>query len=281
MTKVTEEYPGKGAELTNKEIAEQALRQHQQQISTFPTEWIDLPTRGRLYPEDSPLALGRIEMRLMTAKDEDILTSANLIKKGLVFDALMKSLIVTPINYDELLIADKNAILIASRILGYGKDYTTEVTCPACETKQAKKFDLTSLEDKQVDESVFENGNDFSFTLPNSGKEIKFRLLTHADETAIDQEITKLKKFNKSGVDPTVTTRLFYSITAVDGNTDRKAIRDFVNRELLAYESRALRNYISEVTPTVDTQVFFDCDECGHEEYIDIPIDVNFFWPKA
>ena len=95
-----------------------------EQQQQFPTEEVTLPSKGLLYPEGSPLKNGVIEMKYMTAKEEDILTNQNLIERGTVIDKLLQSLIVTPIDYNDLLVGDKNAILVAARILGYGKDYT-------------------------------------------------------------------------------------------------------------------------------------------------------------
>ena len=90
----------------------------------FPTEVIDLPSKGVLYPKDNPLSSGKIEMKYMTAREEDILTNQNYIKNGTVIDELLKALIVSKINYNDLITGDKNAIMLAARVLGYGKDYT-------------------------------------------------------------------------------------------------------------------------------------------------------------
>ena len=110
--------------------------------SKYPTEIVDLPSEGWFYPKDHPLASGQIEMRYMSARDEDILTSANLIKKGVVLDKLLRGLIVTPCNYDDILTGDKNAIMIAARILGYGKDYEVGFKCPACGEKNELIIDF-------------------------------------------------------------------------------------------------------------------------------------------
>jgi hypothetical protein len=150
----------------------------------IPTETVTLPSKGLLYPETSPLAKGEIEMKYMTAKEEDILTNANYIRQGVVIDKLLQALIVTPIDYNELLIGDKNAILIAARVLGYGKDYTFNYE------GREHTADLSKLEDKVVDESLFKRGiNEFAFTLPHSGNNITFKLLTHGDEQKIEAEI--------------------------------------------------------------------------------------------
>lgn len=284
MTQVTEAPAG--GQLSNEQLKEMALKNFERAQAAnhmFPTERIELPSKGILYPEDNPLSSGVIEMRYMTAKDEDILMSPNLIKSGGAIDKLLRSLIVSPIEYDDLLIADKNEVLIAARILAYGKDYVTTVTCPDCGEKKTVKFDLTEIKNKDVeDESIYVRGkNEFTFVLPVSGKTVTFRLLTHGDDQAIDEEVKKMRQYTKaSGIDPTLSTRLFYSIISVDGVTDRQKVRKEAET-MLSMDSKALRGYIAKISPTVDLRVAFDCDNCGYADMVDIPIDVNFFWPKA
>lgn len=245
-----------------------------------PTEVIELPSKGMFYPEGHPLASGRIEMKYMTAKEEDILTSQNLIKQGVVIDKLLQALIVDKFNYNDLLVIDKNALFIAARVLGYGKDYEVEVACPACGEKSRHTVDLTSFESKDVDFSTFTKGqNAFNFTLPASKKVLTLKFLTHGDEKRIEEEMKGLKKMSSlTKVDPELTTRLKHIITAVDGNPDA-VTTTFVN-SLLAVDSLALRKFLKEITPDIDTTFNYTCPHCGHEnERIPLPIDVSFFWP--
>jgi len=246
-----------------------------------PTEVIDLPSQGYFYPEGHPLASGKIEMRYMTAREEDILTSQNLIKQGIVIDKLLQALIVDKFDYNELLIADKNALMIAARVLGYGKDYEVEVACPACGEKSKHVADLTQFESKDIDFSKFTKGqNTFTFTLPASKKVLTLKFLTHADEKAVDEELKGLKKLSAlTGVDSELTTRLKKAVVAVDGNEDRMTISSAV-KSMLAADSLALRKFLKEITPEIDTTFSFVCPHCGHEnEKIQVPIDVSFFWP--
>lgn len=246
-----------------------------------PTEIIDLPSQGYFYPEGHPLASGKIEMRYMTAREEDILTSQNLIKQGIVIDKLLQALIVDKFDYNELLIADKNALMIAARVLGYGKDYEVEVACPACGEKSKHVADLTQFESKDIDFSKFTKGqNTFTFTLPASKKVLTLKFLTHADEKAVEEELKGLKKLSAlTGVDSELTTRLKKTVVAVDGNEDRMTISSAV-KSMLAADSLALRKFLKEITPEIDTTFSFVCPHCGHEnEKIQVPIDVSFFWP--
>jgi hypothetical protein len=235
----------------------------------FPTETIELPSKGLLYPKENPLSSGTVELRYMTAAHEDILTNQSFIQKGNVLDKLMQALIVSPINYDDIIVGDKNAIMIASRILGYGKDYNFTYN------GEEQSVDLTVLENKVFDEKLITPGvNEFAFTLPNTNAIITFKILTHGDEKKINQELEGLKKIKKDS-SPELSTRLKYIITSVNGDTTPKVIRDFVDNHLLAMDSRALREYIKNVQPDVDLTFFPD----GSEKAVNIPIGLNFFWP--
>lgn len=245
----------------------------------LPTEIVTLPSKGLLYPKESPLSKGEIEMKYMTAKEEDILTNANYIKNGTVLDKLLQALIVTPIDYNELLIGDKNAIMIAARILGYGKDYAFRYVNSDGKEVEAT-IDLSQIENKPLNESQFQSGvNEFIFTLPHSGNNITFKLLTHGDEQKIDAEIKGMQKVNPNGSFD-VTTRLKYIITSVENKHDQKEIRDFVDNYLIAKDARALREYYNQVSPDVNL-TFKPQDESYTGEGIAVPINLNFFWPDA
>ena len=235
----------------------------------LPTAEIELPSKGILYPEGTELAKGKIEMKYMTAKEEDILTNQSYIKNGTVLDKLLKSLIATPINYDDLLIGDKNAIMVAARVLGYGSDYIFDYN------GESHTVDLSQVENKELNEEVSRaTTNEFTFTLPKSKNTVTFRFLTHKDEQQINRELEGLKKINKDA-SPELSTRLKYIITSVEGSRETKDIRDFVDNYLLAQDSRALREYIREIQPDVDLTFFPD----GSSDRVSIPIGINFFWP--
>lgn len=235
----------------------------------LPTETVDLPSKGLLYPNDNPLSSGQIEMKYMTAREEDILTNQAYIQDGSVFDRLFKSLITSKINYDDLLIGDKNAILVAARVLGYGKDYTFTYN------GRQEVVDLTKIEDKPLDESLYTKGvNKFNYTLPHTGTNVTFKILNHKDEQAIRNELKGLKKINKNN-SPEITTRLKYMILAVDGNEEKKDIREFVDNYLLARDAKSLRNYVKDIQPDVDLTFF----PFGNESRVDLPIGLTFFWP--
>jgi len=240
----------------------------------LPTETIELPSRGLLYSEDSPLANGTLEMKYMTAKEEDILSNPNYIRQGTVIDKLLQSLIVSKIDYNELLVGDKNAIMLAARILAYGKDY--QITYEG----STVDVDLTQFVNKDIDYSKFkERRNEFEFKLPNTDNVITFKLLTHRDEQTIEKEIAGRKKIDKN-LSTNVSSRLKQMITSVNGLTERKDIHEFVDNYLLAKDARALREYYSSISPDVDLTISVINAE-GVEEDVDMPIGVNFFWPDA
>lgn len=245
----------------------------------IPTEMVSLPSKGLLYSKDNPLSKGQIEMKYMSAKEEDILTNINFIRQGIVIDKLLQSLIVTKINYDDLLIGDKNAILIAARVLGYGKDYSFKYIN---ENNQEVEItvDLSTLNEKEIDESLFKEGiNEFHFKLPKSENEITFKLLTHGDDKKIEAEIAGLKKIHPNN-SYDVTTRLKHIITSINGKRDQKDIRDFVDNFLLAPDARSLREYYTKIQPDIDLR-YKPKDENYTGEGINIPVSLAFFWPDS
>jgi len=240
----------------------------------FPTEVIDLPSKGHFYSKDSPLSSGQVEIKYMTAREEDILTSVNLIQKGLAIDKLLESLIVNDdINIKDILIGDKNAIMIASRVLGYGKEYIVNV-----DGKEVT-VDLTYLKDKEFDSSGFEKGkNEFPFTLPNSKRNITFKILTWGDDESIEKELEALEKVGAE-IKNEMTTRLKRRITSVDGDNTPSVINNFVDNEFLAVDSLAFRQYADDITPDVDMTYYYTMD--GEEKEIVVPMTTQFFWPSA
>ena len=241
----------------------------------FPTEMVDLPSKGYFYVDGHPLSSGKVEVKYMTAKEEDILTSQNLIQQGLVIDKLLESLIIDKsVKLDDMLIGDKNAIMVAARILGYGKDY--EFTYDGAE----QTVDLSILEPEKIDFSKFTKGqNLFNFKLPNSEREITFKLLTGGDEKNIAAEVKAKEKVSKEQSFE-LTTRLKNMIISVDGKSDKAYINNFVDNEFLSIDSLAFREYLTSITPDVDmtTKVV---DSTGKELEVTIPVTLRFFWPST
>ena len=290
MTKIATGYTmpdDLNSEMSDAEIKERLLSQHKQEDvkkTNFPTEVIPLPSKGLLYPIDHPLADGFIEMKYMTAREEDILTSQNLIKQGVVLDKLFESLIVTSVNYNDIYAGDKNAIMVAARILGYGNNYEVEIDDPfSSGEKQNLIIDLSQIEHKEVDYSLFENRvNEFDYELPNSKRVVTFRLMTHKMEKEIQDELkANNKTFIKTGIDKELTTRLKHIILAVDGERGRVTINNFVDNELFALDSRALRKHMRQMSPDLDMTFTFTSNITGETKEMDIPMDVSFFWPNS
>ena len=236
MAKVNDEYPGKPiSDQKLKQLAtdqfEKGLTKSTEATDTiietydFPTEIVELPSKGKLYPAGHPLKSGTIEMKYMSAKEEDILTNQSFIKSGVVLDKLFKSLIVTKVDYNELLVCDKNAIMLAARILGYGKEYECKITNPETGNEVSTTIDLTELKDKEIDWSLIKDGvNEFELVLPVSKRKVKLKLLTQSDQNKIDKETKGLKKLKR---DAAATTLLKYVIIELDDDADKAKIRKF------------------------------------------------------
>jgi hypothetical protein len=234
----------------------------------FPTEEVELPSKGLVYPPEHPLSSGKVEIKYMTAKEEDILTNQAYIEKGTVLDKLLESVIISDVNLKDLIVGDKNAIFVATRILGYGKDYKFNYL------GEEQELDLTTLKNKEFDASLIKEGkNEFEYTLPHTGNKITFKILNGYDESKIQRELDGLKKINKDA-SPELSTRLKYIITSVEGENDNKSIREFVDNYLLARDSKALRDYINEIQPDIDLTYTSD-----DGEEVKVPIGLNFFWP--
>ena len=241
-----------------------------------PTEFVDLPSQGRFYPQGHPLHNeDSIEIKQMTAKEEDILTSRTLLKKGVALDKLIESIIVNKsIDPSTLLIGDRNAIIIAARVSGYGNRYDTGVTCPACETKQKFGFDLNSANivhgETRTDLQVTDNGDGtLTCILPKTQITVVVKLLTGREEKAL------LNLNNNSGL---ISTQLQSIVVSVNGDSSPQAI-DYVANNLPSFDSRHLRMVLKMATPDVDLTQQFSCTECGHEQEMEVPLTADFFWP--
>ena len=246
---------------------------------TLPTETIELPSKGKIYPLENPLSSGTVEMKYMTAREEDILTNINLLKQGVAIERMLQSLIKSPIQYDDLLLGDRNGLLIAARILAYGSSYSFQYVDTEQDTKEEITIDLQSLTHKVVDYSNFNNTNEFTLELPASKNTITFKLLTIGDEKKIDQEIKGFKKATNLTAGE-LTTRLKHQILSVNGNYDQASVRDFVENYLLAKDSNFLRSRITTITPDIDLSVNFTLLS-GKEITDSLPLTTEFFFPGS
>lgn len=251
-----------------------------EQKFTVPTEQIDLPSKGLIYDKANALSSGKVEMKYMTAKEEDILTNMNLLRKGTAIEEVLKSLIKSEINYQDLLIGDRNALLIAARILGYGKDYTFKYKSPNTDEEEQITVDLQDLKYKEVDFDLFKGKNEFEFVLPYSKNTVTVKLLTVGDDKKIDEEIKGFKKA-LGGEMGLLSTRLKYQIVSVNGDYSVKSVRDFIDQGyLLSRDSIELRKFIASITPDIDTKIAFTTKD-GTEVEIDMPMTADFFFPGS
>ena len=250
-----------------------------EQKFTVPTEMIDLPSKGKVYPKENPLSAGVVEMKYMTAKEEDILTNVNLLRQGLAIEKMLKSLIKSPIAYEDLTLGDRNALLIAARILAYGKDYSFSYKNPNTGEDEKVQYDLQNLQHKKVDYSLLSNNNEFMFNLPHSKNALTFKILTIEDDKRIDEEAKGIKK--SLGQDAGISLKLKHQLTSVNGDRSTKTIRDFIDSgALLSRDSNPLRQYITSVTPDIEMKTTVTLSD-GTEMEIDVPMTAEFFFPGS
>ena len=249
-----------------------------------PTHFVDLPSEGRLYPSDSPLhKVESVEMRYMTAKDEDILTNKSLIKNGTVLDRLLQGLLVDKaIKPEDFLVGDKSALIIQARINGYGSEYEAKVACPSCGTIDNFEFDLEQAYDKKSLD--FDNlsaaktdSNTFITTVLLSNAEVEIRLLTGKDEKII-ANTNRMRTKNKMP-ELTLTEQMLYYIVSVNGNSDRSYLSAFIDT-MPALDAKHLRTVYKEINPAVELVQQFECNACGYEQALEVPFTSEFFWPK-
>jgi hypothetical protein len=248
------------------------------QVFKTPTQPLDLPSKGKLYSKESPLSSGVIELNLPTAYHEDILTNRNYIQQGLVIDKFLQAIIATKIDYNELLVGDKNAIMVGARILAYGSNYSFKYTDPSTRESEEITVDLSQLKEKEIDWTQVKEGiNEFDFTLPMSKVTVTFKILSHKDENNIEAELKGMQKISKN-MSGDITVRLGNSIVAINGNRDQKSIRDF-SKSMPMQDSQALRKYITSVTPDILMKFNFTTKSGEVVEGLSLPMTVDFFWP--
>ena len=247
-----------------------------------PVEAVPLPSNGRVYPADSSLSgLETVDIRAMTAREEDILTSRALIKKGTVITHLIQSCLVDKrIDVEEMLVGDRNAIMTALRVTGYGSEYAAEVDCPSCGERSKQEFQLTDLAIKRLKVSpVAEGANLFEFELPVTKKKVHFKFLTGKDEQEITIMLERKKKQGAQG-DNLVTTRLGHSLVAISGIKDKGKLNTFI-RNMPARDSLALRKFIDSNEPGLDMKTWMDCSHCMESSEVRLPMGASFFWPDT
>jgi len=277
-------FEATGAEQEAIQAGEEEARR-QDQVSGFriPTEFVRLPSKGKIYPQDSSLYLAEeVEVKQMTASEEDILTSRSLIRSGKAVDMVVGSCLVDKtIIVDNLLTGDKNAILMALRVNAYGTDYKLDVTCPTCseETKD-HSFDLSSLEMKTLDIKPLEEGtNKFNYKT-ESGTELEFQFFTNGLVKQVTEEQSSIKRVSGQAVDKNITASLKAYIISVDGNKNKADINRYVD-VMPARDSRTLRRFIDDNEPDLTMEQEFDCPHCGNTNEVDVPISAEFFWPSS
>ena len=250
-----------------------------------PYEIIQLPSKGIYYSEQSPLSSGKIMIKLPTAKEQDILTSRNLIQNDIVLEQFLRAIILTPgVQVEDLLTGDMNYLLYAARVLTYGSILEMEYECqnPLCKNIAKHSIDISKFQPKEVQMDEQHRGNrQFEFILPYSKRTIILQLSDGHLQKKIKEQLNKSKKLFKDKIDRTLTTRYKYLIVDVDGNKDPKYIRQFIDKELTSRDSLELRRFLYRVNPNIDITYKYTCQSCSRQQEVEVNIDVPFFWPTA
>jgi len=245
-----------------------------------PTEFVELPSKGKFYPPEHPLhKQDVVEIRYMTAKHEDILTNRSLLKKGLALNRLIDALIMdNNIKGRDLLVGDRNAIMISARASAYGPIYDTSVPCPACDKQSKHKFDLNepAVSHGKIDDSVkLTENNTFIITTPYSKIDVEIKLLTGKEETEILKAFSSKNKENEGAM---VSSQLKMFIVSVKGRSERNIV-DYFIENCPSAEIRYVRKMFDQLSPDLRIVGDFECPSCGHEQELEVAFGADFFWP--
>ena len=274
-----------GAKSVDTNVPPPAVMQNNSEGFSFviPTEFVELPSGGKFYPEGHPLCgQDSIEIKQMTAKEEDMLTSRTLLRKGIAIDRVLESLIVDKrVDPNSLLVGDRNALIVATRVSGYGSEYETKVTCPACGTTQEYSFDLQEAviyrgEDLSTISATNNGDGTYEVELPRSKLVVTFKLLTGNDEKRLLNGIEHDRK--RKVQERNVTRQITNIVVAVNGDSSADAI-NYLVANIPSMDSRHLRLAYRLATPNVDLTQAFECSECQHEQDMEVPLTADFFWP--
>lgn len=254
----------------------------------FPTETIELPSKGLVYPESNPLSSGVIELKIPTGREENILASKKLIKSNEVISKFLKSLIIDKsINLDDMIIGDINALIYASRILAYGQEYNVKVSCPMCGNVSNVNINLNDFDNIKIDESLLNRNNEYTYTFEKSNITISHKLMTHSDEKRATQELKNLKKYTKmTGIGKELTIRLATLILDVEGEDLPEGKRErllsiekILSNNIASIDLKNFRKHLKTLQPNLDTTFYFECSECSFEkDDMEVVLDTNFFW---
>jgi len=260
--------------------------QPQSEISFgIPTEYVELPSRGKYYPNDHPLyGQEKIEIRFMTAAHENILTSNSYIEEGVALEKLLTALIVdSRIDSKSILSKDRDAIFLAARRTNIDHEYHRKIFCPACHKMVQSIYDLNQAfiepepEFSKLNIEITDK-NTFIFKLPRSGLVVELRLLTGYDEDYI-ANTTKMRKKNNLP-EAKVTIFLERIILSIDGKTDPNYINLCINERITSFDSKYIRNVYKLVSPSLNTTQKFVCSNCKYEQDMEVSFSVDFFWPE-
>jgi len=256
-------------------------------LFTTPTEIIDLPSGGRFYPSGHPLhGVTEVEIRYMTAKEEDILTNSSFIKKGIAIDRMLQSVLVRPkFDVQEMLAGDKNAMIVAARITGFGAEYGAKVTCPVCGEITKHDFDLNDgkIKDGSVLPENVEATDRGTFLLrdlpglDSRANPVEIRLMMGRDEMALAKSQEQRQKHNLER--SLITDMLKMIIVSVGGHSEVQTVNSFVD-SAQTITAKTIRNLHRDITPNLDLTQTFVCKSCDNEEEMEVPFTTEFFWPK-
>jgi hypothetical protein len=230
-----------------------------------------LPSLGKAYKSKKK----NIKLAYMTTADENILTSPNLLQSGEFLEILINRKILEPdLRYKDLLVGDRNAIMLWLRATGYGEMYPVTLL-----DENQDPFDteinLNELKTKELTVDPDEDGL-FNFILPLTKTNIRFRFLTCGDIDDIEKVLEKERE-NNIPINNGTTYRYEKMIVEVNGDRNKANIRNFVNSMRIP-DAKAFDNYVEEIESGIDLNIDVKTPGDGSISTF-LPLNLNFFWP--
>jgi hypothetical protein len=240
-----------------------------QQEFNLPHDVVPLPSKGIFYkPKKESLKVG-----YLTANDENMLMSSNIINDGIIFN-LLKSKIYEPgFDINQMIDVDIQSVLLFIRNTSFGSEYSYTLTDPSTGRKFDASIVVEEIDVQKPIHSPDENGH-FELFLPKSKKTIKLRLLTLGDTRELDKLV---EQYPQNMVAPIITKRLEKHIVSIDGDSDRMNIVTFVSQMPIS-DSKDIRKFIKDCEPKLDLTRTIVAPS-GERVTIDVTFGAEFFRP--
>jgi hypothetical protein len=231
---------------------------------------VTLPSNGIYYSNKKKT----LKVAYLTAVDENILSSPNLMISNTIIEELLKSKILDKdIDIDELIEEDRQAVLIFLRNTAYGTTYKVTLTDPKTDIDFEVELNLEKVPVKDFT-LVSDENDEFEYFMEKSKSKVKFKFLTKKQEEVINE---LRKGWNGVGAAPVITRQLERMIKSINGETDQLALRNIIEK-LPIKDSQDFRKFVKDNKPGLDLTQTVIAPSGDKIQYV-LGFGVEFFRP--